>query len=129
MRSSMRSTAAASSAPSATRLAGLLTRSRTPSPTEFAFNRHSHCRPMGGRPIEAASFHFMTRCVFARFCRGSGGPSSPGLLLMRLRELTHALEPEVDMRHLARMYGSSETLLGVSTVDPARLQTVPFAGL
>src|SRR5215471_11440418 len=48
----------------------------------------------------------------------------PQLFLVDPHEVMHAVEPEIDMRHLARIHGGSETLLGVTTIDPARLQAV-----
>jgi hypothetical protein len=48
----------------------------------------------------------------------------PQLFLVDPHEVMHAVEPEIDIRHLARIHGGSETLLGVTTIDPARLQAV-----
>src|SRR5215471_11076392 len=48
----------------------------------------------------------------------------PQLFPVDPHEVMHAVEPEIDMRHLARIHGGSETLLGVTTIDPARLQAV-----
>jgi hypothetical protein len=40
---------------------------------------------------------------------------------MRLHEFMHAGEPEVDVRHLARIHGGPEAPLGMATIDPTRL--------
>ena len=55
---------------------------------------------------------------------GAGGSRNSQLLLMGLYEFEHTVEFEVGVRHLARVHGRAETLLGVPPVDPAGLQPV-----
>jgi len=43
---------------------------------------------------------------------------------MRLHQFMHAVEPEVDVGHLAWSHGRAKTLLCVAAIDPAGFQAV-----
>src|SRR5262249_24202792 len=51
------------------------------------------------------------------------------LLLMRLGEITHAVEGEGHTRHVARMHRGTEAFLRVAPVNPARCEPGLIGGL
>ena len=44
---------------------------------------------------------------------------------VRRNHIGHAVEAEIIARHVARMHGRAEPLIGMTTVDPAIAETVP----